>query len=228
MHNEMLHHPAIPAPLREFLRAHGQPLPEPLNTLENQARAADVPIIPHETVDFFQTWFRQVHPTSVLELGTAIGFSALLFAQLMGPAGRVTTLERAPIMIGHAQANLAQYNTAQQITLRTGDATTLLPTLTDTYDVAFMDSAKAQYIHQLSLVLARVKVGGTVFIDDVLQGGTIFLPETEIPHRLKGIHRNLRQLLESVFAAKGLTATLIPLGDGLLMMTKDVDQDFTF
>ncbi|ERL63907.1 O-methyltransferase [Schleiferilactobacillus shenzhenensis] len=228
MHNEMLHHPAIPAPLRDFLRTHGQPLPEPLAAIEAAAHAGDVPIIPHETVDFFHTWFNQVHPTSVLELGTAIGFSALLFAHLMGVAGQVTTIERAPVMIAHAQDNLAAYDTTHQITLRAGDAADILPTLTAQYDVAFMDSAKAQYIHQLPLVLDRVKVGGTVFIDDVLQGGTVFLPEKEIPHRLKGIHRNLRALLEGVFAAPGLTATVIPLGDGLLMLTKDQAQHFSF
>lgn len=228
MHNEMLHHPAIPVPLRNFLRSHGQPLPAPLAELETSARDRDVPIIPHETVDYFQTWFRQVHPTSVLELGTAIGFSALLFSHLMGSQGKVITIERAPAMIDHARANLAQYDYHHQITMLTGDATDILSTLTDTYDVAFMDSAKAQYIHQLPAVLARVKVGGTVFIDDVLQGGTVFSPETEIPHRLKGIHRNLRQLLDSVFAEPDLTATLIPLGDGLLMMTKNADKAYHF
>jgi predicted O-methyltransferase YrrM len=194
-----------------------------LRDIANFAHAENIPIIPHETVVYFQFLLQTMQPKQILEIGTAIGFSALLMAQA-SPDAMITTIERNPEMIALAKQNLAAYDVRQQITLVEGDAMAVLGNLTATYDFAFMDSAKSKYIVFLPEILKRLSVGGVVVIDDVFQGGDVTLPITEIKRGQRAIYRGLHQLFEATLTNPGLTATLLPLGDGLLMIRKNVDQ----
>ncbi|MFD1317785.1 O-methyltransferase [Loigolactobacillus zhaoyuanensis] len=220
MQNEMMRRPVIKPAVLNFLRQQTTQLSGPLGELEQQAHEKGVPVIPHETVTFMQTLFNLKQPRNVLEVGTAIGFSASLFATCMGPDGRVTSIDRYPLMLEHARENIDHLGLNQQIKLMAGDAADILPTLTDGYDVIFMDSAKAKYLDFLDDCLRLLTANGVLLIDDVLQGGTIFDAPDTIPHRNKAIYRKLNQLLDRVFSDSKLVATLLPLGDGVLMITK--------
>lgn len=220
MRNEMMRRPIIKPAVLEFLRHKTPPLPGQLGALEKQAHEKGIPIIPHETVTFMQTLFNLKQPRMVLEIGTAIGFSASLFATCMGPFGRVVTIDRYPLMVSRAQQNIKTLGLKKQIKIIAGDAATVLPTLNLQCDFIFMDSAKAKYLAFLPDCLRLLKTDGVLLIDDIFQGGTILQPESSIPRRNRAIHRNLNALLEHVFNATTLSATILPLGDGILMITK--------
>ena len=191
-----------------------------LKELENFARKENIPIIPHETVAYFRFLMETIQPKNILEIGTAIGFSALLMAQ-HAPNAKIKTIDRNPEMISFAKENFAKFDSRKQITLLEGDAVDILSTLTGTYDFVFMDSAKSKYIVFLPEILKHLEVGGVVVLDDVFQGGDIAKDIMEVRRGQRTIYRGLQRLFEATLDNPGLTASLIPLGDGILMLRKN-------
>lgn len=218
--NHNMRRPIVKPEVVALMRTEQQQLTGFLAEIERFAHAENVPVIPHETVVYFQFLLAALRPKSILEIGTAIGFSALLMAQA-SPEAKVTTIERNPEMAALARENFAKYDSDQQITLVEGDAMDVLTTLEDDYDFAFMDSAKSKYIVFLPEILKRLSVGGIVVIDDVFQGGDVTLSLSEIKRNQRGIYRGLHQLFDATLTHPGLTTTLVPLGDGLLMIRKN-------
>lgn len=219
MRNEMMHRPLIQRRTLNYLRS-GQGFFEgTLGQIEREATAAGVPVIPAETAHFIQTLFCGIQPQQVLEVGTAIGFSAAVMLDAMGPAGHVTTIDRFDVMRKHAKTNFKRLGITDQVTLMAGEAAEILPTLTGPYDAIFLDGAKAKYLDFLPDCLRLLQPHGYLLIDDIFQGGTIFNSPKTIKHRNKAIHRKLNQLLDQVFRDSNLQASLLPLGDGLLMIT---------
>ena len=168
---------------------------------------------------YFRLLLERLQPEKILEIGTAIGFSALLMAE-HAPQAQITTIDRNPEMIELAKANFAKYDSRQQITLLEGDAMDLLETLEDSYDLVFMDSAKSKYVVFLPQVLKRLNPGGLVLIDDVFQGGDVAKPFEDIKRGQRAIYRGLHSLFDATLDSPDLTASLLPLGDGLLMIRK--------
>jgi len=188
---------------------------------KNTANEGGVPIIPHETVVFLQFLLGQIKPKNVLEIGAAIGFSASLMAQTIGAEGHVTTIDRFDVMIEKAKKNFERFGLSERVTLIEGQAAEVLPTLEGPYDFIFMDSAKSKYIEFLPECLRLLKVGGVLMIDDVLQAGTILQPIEEIHRSQRAIHRKLNLLMDTVLDHPDLTTSLVPLGDGVLLITKE-------
>lgn len=215
--------PIVKPEIVDFMRSEQKQLTGFLADLEGFAHAENVPIIPHETVVYFQFLLQALRPKAILEVGTAIGFSALLMAQA-SPDAKVTTIERNPEMAELARENFAKYDVTQQIELIEGDAIDVLDTLDATYDFAFMDSAKSKYIVFLPEILKRLSVGGIVVIDDVFQGGDIAKPIEAINRNQRGIYRGLHRLFEATLTHEALTVSLLPLGDGLLMIRKNEEM----
>lgn len=221
--NPNMRRPVVKPELLDFMRQRQAPVTGHLKTLETFAKEHNIPIIPHETVAYFRLLLQTLQPQSILEVGTAIGFSALLMAE-NAPTAKITTIDRNPEMIDLAKENLAKYDSRGQITLLEGDAMEVLPSLTETYDLAFMDSAKSKYIVFLPELLKRLSVGGLVVIDDVFQGGDITLAPEEIKRGQRAIYRGLHQLFEACLSHPDLTASLLPLGDGLLLLRKNAEN----
>ena len=136
------------------------------------------------------------------------------------PQAQITTIDRNPEMIELAKANFAKYDSRQQITLLEGDAVDLLETLEDSYDLVFMDSAKSKYVVFLPQVLKRLNPDGLILIDDVFQGGDVAKPFEDIKRGQRAIYRGLHSLFDATLDSPDLTASLLPLGDGLLMIRK--------
>ena len=137
------------------------------------------------------------------------------------PNAKITTIDRNPEMIGFAKENFAKFDSCKQITLLEGDAVDVLSTLTETYDFVFMDSAKSKYIVFLPEILKHLEVGGVVILDDVFQGGDIAKDIMEVRRGQRTIYRGLQRLFEATLDNPGLTASLVPLGDGILMLRKN-------
>lgn len=219
--NRMMRMPVVKQEVVDFMRQKQKQVPGLLGELQKEANENNVPIIPHETVVFMQFLLKQIQPKEVLEIGTAIGFSASLMSEIMGSEGNVTTIDRFDVMIKKAKVNFARLGVEDRVTLLEGQAADILPTLSGPYDFIFMDSAKSKYIEFLPECLRLLKKGGVLMIDDVLQGGTILEPFEEIHRSQRAIYKKLNQLFDVVFNHPDLTSSLVPLGDGVLLITKD-------
>ncbi|MFQ6596470.1 O-methyltransferase, partial [Streptococcus sp. IMAU11618] len=170
--NHNMRRPVVKEEIVSFMRERQAPVTDALKELEEFARRENIPIIPHETVAFFRLFLQTMQPKSILEIGTAIGFSALLMAEQV-PDARITTIDRNEEMIGFAKENFARFDQRDQITLLEGDAVDLLEHIEQRFDLIFMDSAKSKYIVFLPEVLKRLEVGGVVILDDIFQGGDV-------------------------------------------------------
>ena len=212
--------PVVKHEIVEFMRHRQKQVTGSLKELENFARKENIPIIPHETVAYFRFLMETIQPKNILEIGTAIGFSALLMAE-HSPKSKITTIDRNPEMIGFAKDNFAKFDQRKQITLLEGDAVDVLSTLTETYDFVFMDSAKSKYIIFLPEILKHLEVGGVVVLDDIFQGGDIARDIMEVRRGQRTIYRGLQRLFDATLDNPDLTATLVPLGDGILMLRKN-------
>ena len=218
--NHNMRRPVVKHEIVEFMRHRQKQVTGSLKELEKFARKENIPIIPHETVAYFRFLMETIQPKNILEIGTAIGFSALLMAE-HSPKSKITTIDRNPEMIGFAKENFAKFDQRKQITLLEGDAVDVLSTLTETYDFVFMDSAKSKYIIFLPEILKHLEVGGVVVLDDIFQGGDIARDIMEVRRGQRTIYRGLQRLFDATLDNSGLTATLVPLGDGILMLRKN-------
>ena len=215
--------PVVKEEIVSFMRERQAPVTDALKELEEFARRENIPIIPHETVAFFRLFLQTMQPKSILEIGTAIGFSALLMAEQV-PDARITTIDRNEEMIGFAKENFARLDQRNQITLLEGDAEDLLEHIEQRFDLIFMDSAKSKYIVFLPEVLKRLEVGGVVILDDIFQGGDVARDIMEVRRGQRTIYRGLQRLFDATLDHPGLTASLIPLGDGILMIRKNEEE----
>lgn len=218
--NHNMRRPVVKQEIVDFMRNRQMQVTGQLKELEDFARKENIPIIPHETVAYFRFLMETMQPKNILEIGTAIGFSALLMAQ-HSPESKITTIDRNPEMIGFAKANFAKFDSRQQITLLEGDAVDVLSTLTESYDFVFMDSAKSKYIIFLPEILKHLEVGGVVVLDDIFQGGDVAKDIMEVRRGQRTIYRGLQRLFEATLDNPSLTASLVPLGDGILMLRKN-------
>ncbi|MFS9305640.1 O-methyltransferase [Streptococcus peroris] len=218
--NHNMRRPVVKEEIVDFLRQRQKQVTGSLKELENFAREENIPIIPHETVAYFRFLMETLQPKNILEIGTAIGFSALLMAK-HAPNAKITTIDRNPEMISFAKENFTKFDSRKQITLLEGDAVDILSTLTGNYDFVFMDSAKSKYIVFLPEILKHLEVGGVVVLDDIFQGGDIAKDIMEVRRGQRTIYRGLQRLFDATLNNPGLTASLVPLGDGILMLRKN-------
>ena len=221
MRNEMMHRPVVKEELLDFMRTQQKKLPGELGKLEEVAHVAEVPVIPHETVVFLKFLLGQLQPERILEIGAAIGFSSSVMATTIGENAHVTTIDRFDVMIEKAKKNYERLGLTDKVTLLEGQAADILPELSGPYDFIFMDSAKSKYIEFLPECFRLLRKGGVLMVDDIFQGGTILLPDEEIPRGKRAIHRKLNEFLRVVMDHPDLTSTILPLGDGVILMTKE-------
>lgn len=216
--------PVVKEEIVDFMRTRQAQHTGFLKELEDFARKENIPIIPHETVAYFRVMMQVLQPKRVLEIGTAIGYSALLMAE-NSPNSQITTIERNDEMLGFARENIAKYDSRKQIELLEGEALDVLPTLPeDTFDFVFMDSAKSKYIVFLPEILKKVKVGGLLILDDIFQGGDVAKDIMEVRRGQRTIYRGLQRLFDATLNTPDLTASLVPMSDGLLLLRKNSEN----
>lgn len=191
-----------------------------LDDLEQFALRTDVPIIRKEMQSFLKTMMVMNKPKQILEVGTAIGFSALLMAEFAPADCQITTIEKYDKRIPIAKENFQKFGRAEQITLLEGDATEILKQLNETYDFIFMDAAKGQYINFLPDILRLLKPGGVLLSDNVLQDGDIIESRYAVTRRNRTIHGRMREYLYTLKNHPELETAIIPLGDGITLSVK--------
>ncbi|MBD5106452.1 MAG: O-methyltransferase [Lachnospiraceae bacterium] len=192
---------------------------EYLDELEAYARKTDVPIIRKEMQSLLKTLLVMNKPKQILEVGTAIGFSALLMAEA-APEAHITTIEKYEKRIPLAKENFQRFGKEKQITLLEGDAAKILKELTGTFDFIFMDAAKGQYIHFLPEVLRLLNRGGILLSDNILQDGDIIQSRFAVTKRNRTIHARMREYLYILKHHEQLETAILPLGDGVAMSVK--------
>ena len=158
---------------------------------------------------------------NILEVGTAIGFSSLLMSEYAPEGCHITTIENYEPRIPIARENFEKCGKQESITLLEGDALEILPTLTDSYDLIFMDAAKGQYINYLPDLLRLLKSGGTLISDNVLQDGDIIESKYAIERRNRTIHNRMRDYLYELKHSDALTTAILPVGDGITVSVKN-------
>lgn len=194
---------------------------ELLETIESEARAADVPIIRREMQSFLKVLLMLKKPARVLEVGTAVGFSALLMSEYVPEECRITTIENYEKRIPIARENFHRAGKEEQITLIEGDAAEVLKTLDGSYDFIFMDAAKGQYIHYLPDILRLLSPGGCLVSDNVMQDGDVIESRFAVERRNRTIHARMREYLYELKHNDSLTTSIIPLGDGVAVSIKN-------
>ncbi len=193
---------------------------EILETIEKEARESDVPIIRREMQSFLKVLLMLKKPLRVLEVGTAVGFSALLMSEYLPEGGRITTIENYEKRIPVARENFRRAGKEEQITLIEGDASEVLKTLTEPYDFIFMDAAKGQYIHYLPDVLRLLSPEGCLVSDNVMQDGDVIESRFAVERRNRTIHARMREYLYELKHREDLVTSIIPLGDGVAVSIK--------
>ena len=191
-----------------------------LEEIESEAKKTHVPIIRREMQSFLKTLLGIKKPRNILEVGTAIGFSALFLSEYAGPKTHITTIEKYEKRIPIARENFKRAEREKQITLLEGDALDILPTLSGTFDFIFMDAAKGQYIRFLPEVLRLLEDGGILVSDNVLQEGSIIDSRFAVERRDRTIHSRMREYLYELKHHPRLTTSILPLGDGVALSVK--------
>ncbi|MDE7434526.1 MAG: O-methyltransferase [Lachnospiraceae bacterium] len=191
-----------------------------LEAIEAEALASHVPIIRKEMQGVLKTVLAMTCPGQILEVGTAVGFSALLMAQYNPAACHITTIENYEKRIPMARDNFKRAAMEEKITLLEGDAAEILPTLTEVYDFIFMDAAKGQYIYFLPEIMRLLAPGGILVSDNVLQEGDILDSHYIVPRRNRTIHKRMREYLYELTHREDLTTSILPVGDGITLSVK--------
>ncbi|TGY91490.1 O-methyltransferase [Petralouisia muris] len=198
--------------------------PPLLEEIEAEAQRTFVPVIRKETQQLLKLLLTMNCPKRILEVGTAIGFSALLMEYFNPAPCRITTIENYEKRIPIAKANFLRAGKENVIELLEGDAGQILKELTDSYDFIFMDAAKGQYINFLPEVMRLLGSRGVLVSDNVLQDGDIIESRFAVTRRNRTIHKRMREYLYELTHSEYLTTTVLPVGDGVTVSVKAGDR----
>ena len=209
VHTKTSHHDRMEV----FLEKYREPLPKPLEELERKALSEDVPIIRSGTRDMLRFLLRERKPKEVLEIGTAVGFSALCMREYLPKSSHITTIEKVEMRLKEARGNLEMLDEDDRITLLEGDAAKVLKQLLTkgkSYDFIFMDAAKGQYLNFLPDVIA-------LMADDAL---LVLESRYAVLRRDRTIHGRMREYLQVLCEKEELETICLPIADGMTISTK--------
>ncbi len=201
---------------------HSLELPESeiIEKIEQEALDMRVPVIRKETQSFLKVLLLIKKPLRILEIGAAVGFSAILMSEYMPDGGRITTIENYDKRIPIARRNFERAGKAGQITLLEGDALAVMKTLSGPYDFIFMDAAKGQYIQYMPEALRLLAPEGVLVSDNVLQDGEIAESRFAVERRNRTIHSRMREYLYQLKHDVRIQTSILPLGDGIALSVR--------
>ena len=193
---------------------------ELLDRIEAEAVRDFVPIIRKETGALLKTLVVFKQPRAILEVGTAVGYSALLMGRAMPAGCHLTTIEKYEKRLPIARENFRRAGMEDRITLLEGDAEEILAGLTGTWDFIFMDAAKGQYLHWLPMLLRLMPERGVLISDNVLQDGDLIESRYAVERRNRTIHSRMREYLYALTHMEELETSVLPIGDGVTVSVK--------
>lgn len=191
-----------------------------LDALELQAKKDRIPIIRREMQSFLKVLLQIRRPARILEVGTAVGFSALLMARYTPEETKITTIEKYEKRIPIAKANFQAGGMEHRITLLEGDALEIMSKMQQTYDFIFMDAAKGQYIHFYPEVMRLLEPDGILVSDNVLQEGDLIESHFAVERRNRTIYKRMRDYLYTLKHDERLETSILPVGDGVAVSVK--------
>lgn len=190
-----------------------------LQAMEDYAEENHVPIIHPEVAQLLRVLIRIKKPRNILEVGTAIGYSAIVMAEAMGKVGNITTIERREDMLNIAKKNFEEYGLSDRISIMLGDAHDVLPKIDEKFDLIFLDAAKSKYMDFLPYCVDNLSQGGIIISDNVLYKGMIANDELVV-RRQKTIVRRMREYLDYICNNPIFESSIIPIGDGVALTYK--------
>ena len=206
--------------MASFINSYAAPLPKYLDKLEQYSIETNVPIIRKEMQSLMAFLLAMNRPVNILEVGTAIGFSALFMKENISSDAHITTIEKYEKRIPIAKDNFLKYDENDQITLLEGDAAKILKNLSGTYDFIFMDAAKGQYINFMPELMRLLAPEGILLSDNVMQDGDILESRYAVERRNRTIYARMRDYLYELTHNALLTTVILPVGDGVTISVK--------
>lgn len=206
--------------MASFINSFASPNSEFLDNLEKYSLETNVPIVRKEMQSLIKFLLAMKKPHSILEVGTAIGFSAILMAENTDKDTHITTIEKYEKRIPLAKENFKTAGVEDRITFLEGDATDILASLEGQYDLIFMDAAKGQYINFMPDVLRLLSPGGILLSDNVMQDGDILESRFVVERRNRTIYARMRDYLYELTHNPQLETVILPVGDGVTISVK--------
>ena len=207
--------------ITEYLHSLETSRGELLDTIEKKAIEDGVPIIRSETAALLRSLTAALRPENILEIGTAVGYSALQMCQVMPANCHITTIEKYEKRIPEAKENFRKAGEESRITFLEGDADMWLKELKGKqFDLVFMDAAKGQYLNWLPLLLDLMPVGAVLISDNVLQDGDVVQSRFAVQRRNRTIHSRMREYLYELKYMEEFETAVIPIGDGVTISTR--------
>ena len=181
--------------------------------IKQKALKEHIQIIMDDTLDVIAKYLKDIKPTKILEIGTAVGYSAICFSQYLAENGKIDTIERDEERIIEAKKNIKEMKLEDVIHIYEGDAVEILPTLNEKYDMVFIDAAKGKYPFFLKEALRMLNKDGIIFADNILYKGYVMSDYNK--HKQRTAVRNLREYIKEVTENENLETEILEVGDGL-------------
>ena len=188
-----------------------------LERIKKKALEEHIPIIMDDTLEVMEKYLNEEKPQRILEIGTAVGYSAICFTEFLAPNGIIDTIERDKERVEQAKENIKKVGVEEKINIYEGDAIEILPTLNEKYDAAFIDAAKGKYPFFLKEALRMIKPKGIIFADNILYKGYVMSDYNK--HKQRTAVRNLREYIKEATENEHLSTEILEVGDGLAVTT---------
>ena len=186
--------------------------------IKEKALEEHIPIIMDDTLETIEKYIGNSKINKILEIGTAVGYSAICFTQFLSENGKIDTIEREKDRVEEAKENIKKAEVQEYIQIYEGDAVEILPNLNDKYDMIFIDAAKGKYPFFLQQSLRLLNSDGIIFADNILYKGYVMSDYNK--HKQRTAVRNLREFIKRLQENETLETNILEAGDGLAIAKK--------